>query len=125
MMLMIKHLLKFIRDKNLHWIVICEQHNAFYARSVVVDQFPFNIIRYLFSNRVANISPPLTLVGMDRQLFNVVKGKLSEMYITTVENINDPIPTTPLRIFIVQKGFFDFVCSRFFDLFDFFVGFNA
>ena len=52
---LIKRLLKFIRGKNLRWIVICDQQNAFYARSVVVDQFPFNIIQYLSAKRKTNI----------------------------------------------------------------------
>jgi hypothetical protein len=55
MMMMMEALIDYIRLKNLQWIVICDQHNAFYARSVVVEQFPFNLIDYLSKNRGSNI----------------------------------------------------------------------
>ena len=51
MTLMIDSLIAFTRKKKLQWIVICDQHNAFYSRTVVVDQFPFNIISQLSSER--------------------------------------------------------------------------
>ena len=55
MTLMIGSLINHVKQNNLFWLVICDQHNAFYARSVVVDQFPFNLIDTLADNRAQNI----------------------------------------------------------------------
>ena len=49
--LLMDSLVNYVATKNLLWLVICDQHNAFYARSVVVEQFPFNIIDTLADNR--------------------------------------------------------------------------
>jgi hypothetical protein len=48
-------LVDYVALNKLQWIIICDQHNAFYARSVVVDQFPFNIIDTLAKISVVNI----------------------------------------------------------------------
>ena len=53
--MMMESIINYIREKSLKWIVICDQHNAFYARSVVVEQFPFNLISYISSHRGSNI----------------------------------------------------------------------
>lgn len=53
---MINDLICYIDDQNLQWIVICDQHNSFYARSVVVEHFPFNIIFTLADCRRSNIN---------------------------------------------------------------------
>ena len=54
-MIMLESLIDYIQMKKLQWIVICDQHNAFYTRSVVVEQFPFNLINYLSRKRRSNI----------------------------------------------------------------------
>ena len=54
MMMTMEALINYIHAKNLHWIVICDQHNALYNPSVV-KEFPFNIIEYLSNNRGTNI----------------------------------------------------------------------
>lgn len=48
-------LVNYTREKNLQWIIICDQHNAFYARKVVVDDFPFSIISNLSKRGISNI----------------------------------------------------------------------
>lgn len=55
MMMMMESLITYVQVNKLQWIVICDQHNAFYARSVVVEQFPFNLIDTLADYRGANI----------------------------------------------------------------------
>ncbi|ORY38883.1 hypothetical protein BCR33DRAFT_720533 [Rhizoclosmatium globosum] len=55
MMMMLNALIVYIQTKNLQWIIVCDQYNAFYSRSVVVDQFPFTIIDYLSKKRGSNI----------------------------------------------------------------------
>ena len=55
MMMMMETLVNYVKNSNLEWLVICDQHNAFYARSVVVEQFPFNLISYLSKKRGSNI----------------------------------------------------------------------
>jgi hypothetical protein len=55
MMIMMDTLINYTHENNLTWIIICDQHNAFYTRSVVVEQFPFNLIDILADNRASNI----------------------------------------------------------------------
>ena len=53
---MIESLIDYVHQKKLQWIVICDQHNAFYTHSVVVDKFPFSLINRLSDSfiKVAN-----------------------------------------------------------------------
>ncbi|KAJ3192119.1 hypothetical protein HDU82_003313, partial [Entophlyctis luteolus] len=55
MMMMIEALITYVQIRGLQWVIICDQHNALYARSVVVQRFPFNIINHLARNRSSNI----------------------------------------------------------------------
>ncbi|KAJ3319347.1 hypothetical protein HDV06_006374 [Boothiomyces sp. JEL0866] len=55
MMMMVEALINYTKQNDIQWIVICDQHNAFYARSVVAEQFPFNLIDTLADNRGTNI----------------------------------------------------------------------
>ncbi|KAI8895287.1 hypothetical protein BC833DRAFT_529645, partial [Globomyces pollinis-pini] len=55
MTLMMDALIYYVKNKQLTWLVICDQHNALYAHSVVVCQFPFNVIHALAQNRGNNI----------------------------------------------------------------------
>ena len=54
MMMMMESLINYMKASNLHWIVICDQHNALYNPSVV-KEFPFNVIEYISNNRGANL----------------------------------------------------------------------
>ncbi|KAJ3336361.1 hypothetical protein HDU83_009476, partial [Entophlyctis luteolus] len=55
MMMMIEALITYVQRRGLQWVIICDQYNALYARSVVVEQFPFNIINHLSKNCRSNI----------------------------------------------------------------------
>ncbi|KAJ3378967.1 hypothetical protein HDU84_007151 [Entophlyctis sp. JEL0112] len=55
MMRMMLELIRHVKKKGLEWVIICDQHNALYAHSVVVQQFPFSIINYLSNNCDWNI----------------------------------------------------------------------
>ncbi|KAI3658488.1 hypothetical protein MP638_001914 [Amoeboaphelidium occidentale] len=48
-------LVNYVTLAKLEWIIICDQHNALYARSVLVDKFPFNIISKLSNYSTAGV----------------------------------------------------------------------
>ncbi|KAJ3251205.1 hypothetical protein HK103_002580 [Boothiomyces macroporosus] len=52
---LIDNLIGYVVAKDLTWILIFDQHNAFYARSVVVDEYPFSLVNELAANRSKNI----------------------------------------------------------------------
>ncbi|KAJ3308246.1 hypothetical protein HDV04_001515, partial [Boothiomyces sp. JEL0838] len=55
MIALIDNLIGYVVAKDLTWILIFDQHNAFYARSVVVDEYPFSLVNELAANRSKNI----------------------------------------------------------------------
>ena len=44
---MINALINYIKQNDLLWLVICDQHNALYSSSAVHQIFPFNLIHFL------------------------------------------------------------------------------
>ncbi|ORY41632.1 hypothetical protein BCR33DRAFT_718786, partial [Rhizoclosmatium globosum] len=56
MMKLMSKLITYVQDKDLQWIVICDQHNALFASNQALDKvFPFDVINYLSDRRGANI----------------------------------------------------------------------
>ena len=53
--LLIRLLRNFVEKNHLQWIVICDQHNAFYALPVVAKIFPFYLVETLVNSRGSNI----------------------------------------------------------------------
>ncbi|KAK5667570.1 hypothetical protein QVD99_005688 [Batrachochytrium dendrobatidis] len=54
-MMMVKSVINYVKNSNLQWLVICDQHNALFSPSVIFDKFPFSIIDYIAINRGSNI----------------------------------------------------------------------
>ncbi|KAJ3312045.1 hypothetical protein HDV04_003432 [Boothiomyces sp. JEL0838] len=52
---LIDMLTNFVLEKDLTWILIFDQYNAFYDQPVTVDDFPFTIVCYLAAIRYKNI----------------------------------------------------------------------
>ncbi|OAJ44408.1 hypothetical protein BDEG_27636 [Batrachochytrium dendrobatidis JEL423] len=51
----INDFINYVKNSNLQWLVICDQHNALFSPSVIFDKFPFSIIDYIAINRGSNI----------------------------------------------------------------------
>ena len=55
MMMMVKSVINYVKNSNLQWLVICDQHNALFSPYVIFAKFPFNLIDYLSKRRGSNI----------------------------------------------------------------------
>lgn len=56
MEILIYALVAYVKQNNLRWIIICDQHNALYRHKVLVDEFPYHIINLLSDQQSPNIT---------------------------------------------------------------------
>ena len=70
-------LINYVKDNNLQWIVICDQHNALYSHSVVVKDFPFNLIDFFSKKRGSNIRVVISASANNEGYPTEMKGWLT------------------------------------------------
>lgn len=74
---MLNSLVIFIAAKKMQWIVICDQHNALFRNTLVVDQFPFNIISLLSSKRCSEVKVIISASANNKGYPTELKGWLT------------------------------------------------
>ncbi|KAI3659465.1 hypothetical protein MP638_004527 [Amoeboaphelidium occidentale] len=74
MIQLLEALISYVQQQNLQWIIICDQYNAFYARSVVADQFPFSIIDILAKSSGYNIKAVISASANNEGYPTEMKG---------------------------------------------------